>query len=92
MKSKESGIDGQGYTSLRLMDCDISNNQRTGVQVGFKSQLIAYHTIMSGNHFEGLWMNNKSTGTVKNCDMRGNARGPYDISADCRVEMVSNKP
>ena len=92
VKCKESGIDGQGYTSIRLMDCDISNNQRIGVQVGFKSQLIAYHTIMAGNHFEGLWMNNQSTGTVKGCDLRGNARGPYDISTDCRVEMISNKP
>ena len=92
VKCKEAGIDGQGYTSIRLMDCDISNNQRIGVQVGFKSQLIAYHTIMSGNHFEGLWMNNQSTGTVKGCDLRGNARGPYDISTDCRVEMLSNKP
>ena len=92
VKSKESGVDGQGYTSVRLMDCEVSNNQRIGLQVGFKSQLIAYNTTISGNHFEGVWMNNKSTGTIKGCDMRGNARGPYDISTDCNVEMVGNKP
>ena len=92
LKSKESGIDGQGYTSVRLMDCEISNNHRIGVQLGFKSQLIAYNSTLSGNHFEGLWMNNKSTGTVKGCDLRGNARGPHDISPDCNVEMVGNKP
>lgn len=92
IKSKEVGIDAQGNTSLRLMDCDISNNQRTGIQVGFKSQLIIYNTVISGNHFEGIWMNNKSTGVIKGCDMRGNARGPYDISTDCHVEMSGNKP
>jgi hypothetical protein len=92
VKSKESGVDGQGHTSVRLMDCEISNNQRIGLQVGFKSQLIAYNTTISGNHFEGVWMNNKSSGTIKGCDMRGNARGPFDISTDCNVEMVSNKP
>jgi hypothetical protein len=92
IKCKESGIDGQGYTSVRLMECEISNNQRTGVQVSFKSQLIAYQTVFSGNSFEGIWMNNQSHGTVKGCDMRGNARGPNDISSDCRVEMSGNKP
>ena len=92
LKCRESGIDGQGFTSVRLMDCEISNHQRTGVQVGFKSQLIAYRCVFSGNNFEGVWMNNQSTGSLKGCDLRGNARGPSDISSDCRVEMSGNKP
>lgn len=92
MKSKESGIDAQGFTSVRLMDCEVSNHQRIGVHVGFKSQLIAYQSVISGNSFEGVWMNNQSTGSIRSCDMRGNARGPYDISPDCKVELGGNKP
>ena len=92
MKSKENGIDAQGFTSVRLMDCEISNNQRIGVHVGFKSQLIAYQCVISGNSFEGVWMNNQSSGSIRSCDLRGNARGPYDISPDCQVELGGNKP
>jgi len=92
IKSKESGIDAQGFTSVRLMDCEIANHQRIGVHVGFKSQLIAYQCVISGNSFEGVWMNNQSTGSIRSCDMRGNARGPYDISPDCKVELGGNKP
>lgn len=92
MKSKENGIDAQGFTSVRLMDCEISNHQRIGVHIGFKSQLIAYQCVISGNSFEGVWMNHQSTGSIRSCDLRGNARGPYDISSDCQVEFANNKP
>jgi len=91
-RAKESGVDAQGFTAVRLMDCEVANNQRIGVHVGFKSQLIAYQCVISGNAFEGVWMNSQSTGSIKSSDLRGNARGPYDISTDCRVELVGNKP
>ncbi|MEE2645129.1 MAG: right-handed parallel beta-helix repeat-containing protein, partial [Myxococcota bacterium] len=89
---KESGVDGQGYTSIRLMDSEVTNNQRTGIQVGFKSELLAYDTIISGNSFEGVWVSNQSNGSIRNCDMRGNARGPLDISADSDIALSGNKP
>jgi hypothetical protein len=70
----------------------VVNNQRIGLQISFKSQVLAYHSIIAGNHFEGMWISNQSTGTVKGCDLRGNGRGPYDISPDSKVELVGNKP
>jgi hypothetical protein len=91
-KCKESGVDAQGFTSVRLTECEVVNNQRIGLQISFKSQVLAYHSIIAGNHFEGMWISNQSTGTVKGCDLRGNGRGPYDISPDSKVELVGNKP
>ena len=46
---------------------------------------------INGNGYEGVWVYEEGLGTIEDCDLTGNARGPWDVKPDCRVVRRNNR-
>lgn len=88
---KEGGIhiyeNGQGI----IEDCAIFGTAYAGVEIEEGGNPRLMRCRINRNGYEALWVHNKGAGVVENCDLTGNKRGPWDISADSLIRLIGNK-
>jgi hypothetical protein len=91
-KCKSSGVllDNQGY--VRIEDSQLAGNKRSGVEVMNGSSACLLRCAVVDNHFEAVWVYEKSTATVEDCDLTGNGRGAWDIRSGATVKRTNNFP
>jgi len=64
---------------------------RAGVEIKTQGNPLFRRCRINRNGYEGVWAYEKAGGTFEYCDLTGNTKGAWDISADATLKRVGNR-
>jgi F-box protein 11 len=70
-----------------LEDNDIFGNTYAGVRIKEEGNPTLRHNRINKNGYEAVWVSHGGSGIIEDNDLRDNARGPWDIAADCEPNV-----
>jgi len=88
--NKGNGVCVTGFSHGLIEKCKIFDNTGEGVKIqGTNSNRLIKDCTITNNH-HGVWAKWSSRGTVENCDLRDNRKGPLSIGKFSQVHLQGN--
>ncbi|HJQ67745.1 MAG TPA: right-handed parallel beta-helix repeat-containing protein [Blastocatellia bacterium] len=80
------------YKGRALIEhCRVYENSGAGVWVDQGSEAAVRHSNINRNDWEAMRVTGASMATVEDCDLSGNANGPWAVERGCQVRESGNK-
>jgi parallel beta-helix repeat protein len=84
---KESGIFVFDNGLGTLEDNEIFGNALAGVVIKSGGNPTLRRNVISKNSYEAVWVHEGGRGEIIDNDLRGNERGAFDISEECKTTV-----
>lgn len=80
------------YKGRALIEhCRVFENDASGVCIDQTSEASVRHSIIRRNGWEAIRVTGSSLATVEDCDLSGNARGPWAVEPGSQLRKSGNK-
>jgi F-box protein 11 len=74
-----------------LAGCDVYGNRGSGVEIRTEGDPLVRNCRINQNDAHGVCVTAGGKGTVQDCDLTANVRGPWSIDPACTVTRSGNR-